>query len=55
MQKDVAEKYGMNREIIRRIWNRIMVPTDDIQFMTKKIKSVEKSDIVCPDYDNLTH
>jgi hypothetical protein len=35
-QKDVAEKYSLNREIIRRIWNRIIVPTDDKEFILKK-------------------
>lgn len=28
LQKDVAEKYDCNREIIRRIWNEEMVPSD---------------------------
>ena len=36
MQKDVAEKYNMNREMIRRIWNKIIMPTDDEEFMNKK-------------------
>ena len=34
MQKDVAEKYNMNREMIRRIWNRELLPTDDPEFET---------------------
>lgn len=34
MQKDVAEKYNMNREMIRRIWNRKLLPTDDPEFKT---------------------
>ena len=36
MQKDVAEKYNMNREMIRRIWNKTIMPTDDEEFMSKK-------------------
>ncbi len=36
MQKDVAEKYNMNREMIRRIWNKSIMPTDDEEFMSKK-------------------
>ena len=35
MQKDVAEKYQMNREMIRRIWNRVIIATDDEEFMNK--------------------
>jgi hypothetical protein len=38
MQKDVAEKYNMNREIIRRIWNKELLPTDDPEFETFSIK-----------------
>lgn len=34
MQKDVAVKYNMNREMIRRIWNRELLPTDDPEFET---------------------
>ena len=29
IQKNIAEKYCMNREIIRRIWNKLILPTDD--------------------------
>lgn len=36
MQKDVSEKYNMNRETIRRIWNKTIIPTDDKEFMNKK-------------------
>ena len=36
LQKDVAEKYSMNREIIRRIWNKIILPTDDPEYLIKK-------------------
>jgi len=36
MQKDVAEKYSMNREMIRRIWNKSIIPTDDEDFIKKK-------------------
>jgi len=42
LQKDVAEKYGMNREMIRRIWNRILLPTDDAEFLSKKEVLVSK-------------
>jgi hypothetical protein len=37
LQKNVAEKYNMNREIIRRIWNKIILPTDDPDFLQSKI------------------
>jgi hypothetical protein len=45
-QIDVAEKYDMNREIIRRIWNRLIIPTDDPKFLTQKqeLVSSNKSD-----------
>jgi len=42
MQKDVAEKYEMNREMIRRIWNRSIIPTDDPEFLIKKTELVSK-------------
>ena len=38
LQKNVAEKYNMNREIIRRIWNKIILPTDDPDFLQSKIE-----------------
>jgi len=44
MQKDVAEKYGMNREMIRRIWKRIIIPTDDPDFITTKTEKLAKKD-----------
>ena len=37
LQKNVAEKYNMNREIVRRIWNKIILPTDDPEFLQSKI------------------
>lgn len=40
MQKDVAEKYGMNREMIRRIWNRTIISTDDDEYISKKIEKI---------------
>jgi len=40
MQKDVAEKYNMNREMIRRIWNKTILPTDDKEFLTKKQEQI---------------
>jgi hypothetical protein len=48
MQKDVAEKYNMNREMIRRIWNRELLPTDDPEFETnvlnkKTTKNIDHS------------
>jgi hypothetical protein len=42
LQKDVAEKYSMNREIIRRIWNKIILPTDDVEFLSKKEESISQ-------------
>lgn len=45
LQKDVAEKYNMNREMIRRIWNKNILPTDDENFNKlkeeKKINNIE--------------
>ena len=38
LQKDVAEKYNCNREIIRRIWAEEMVPTDHPNFGKCKVK-----------------
>ena len=52
MQKDVAEKYGMSREIIRRIWNRSIIPTDDPDFLVKKKELVSKES--SSSTDNLT-
>lgn len=52
MQKDVAEKYGMNREIIRRIWNRTIIPTDDPDFLVKKKELVSNES--SSSTDNLT-
>jgi hypothetical protein len=42
-QIDVAEKYDMNREMIRRIWNRLIIPTDDPEFLTKKQELVSSN------------
>ena len=53
MQKDVAEKYNMNREIIRRIWNKIILPLDDLDFISKKEELIEMNKSVTN--DNLTH
>ena len=52
MQKDVAEKYGMNREIVRRIWNRLIISTDDPDFLIKKTELVSKESLSLN--DNLT-
>jgi hypothetical protein len=35
-QMEVAEKYGMKREMIRRIWQRKLLPTDDPDFLGKQ-------------------
>lgn len=40
-QKDVSEKYGMNREMIRRIWTKKILPTDDPDFINKKKELIE--------------
>lgn len=40
MQKDVAEKYGMNREMIRRIWNKNIVPINSNDFIEKKQEKI---------------
>lgn len=40
LQKDVAEQYNMNREMIRRIWNRLILPTDDPEFIQLKKEKV---------------
>jgi len=52
MQKEVAEKYGLNREIIRRIWNRTIIPTDDPDFLVKKKELVSNES--SSSTDNLT-
>ena len=54
MQKDVAEKYEMNREIIRRIWNRSIIPTDDPDFLMKKTELVSKDGNASSESDSLT-
>ena len=46
LQKDVAEKYNMNREIVRRIWNRIILPTDDPDFIQSKINKITEKKII---------
>lgn len=40
-QKDVSEKYDMNREMIRRIWNKEILPTDDPDFINRKKELIE--------------
>ena len=53
LQKDIAEKYSMNREIIRRIWNKLILPTDDPEYLIKKKELIiSKKEISS---DNLTH
>ena len=51
MQKDVAEKYNMNREMIRRIWNKTIMPTDDEEFMNKKEELIISKKSVKEDND----
>ena len=45
MQKDVAEKYSMNRVMIARIWEKIMLPTDDEHFIDAKKELVKSNKI----------
>jgi hypothetical protein len=42
LQKDVAEKYNMNREIVRRIWNKIILPLDSTEFIENKKENISK-------------
>jgi hypothetical protein len=35
-QIDVAEKYKTHRDVIRKIWNKTILPTNDPDFLTKK-------------------
>ena len=48
-QIDVSKKYGMNREMIRRIWNNELLPTDDPNFINKK------QEIISNKTNNKTH
>ena len=43
LQKNVAEKYNMNREIIRRIWNKTILPTNDPNFLQNKIEKISNN------------
>lgn len=36
LQKDIAEKYDMNRNLIRLIWNKTIMATDDDDFINHK-------------------
>jgi hypothetical protein len=36
LQVDVAEKYNLHRNMIRQIWNKTVIPTDDPEFLTQK-------------------
>lgn len=36
LQMDVAKKYNLHRNMIRQIWNKTVIPTDDPKFLTKK-------------------
>jgi hypothetical protein len=44
-QVEVAEKYGMKREMIRRIWQRKLLPTDDPDFKGK-LQEEKKDDTI---------
>ena len=39
-QIDIVSQYGMNREIIRRIWKRKIIPTDDPEFKSNKMELI---------------
>ena len=43
LQKDIAEKYNMNRELIRKIWNKSILPTDDPEFINSKKELVKSN------------
>ena len=45
-QIDVAEKYSLNRETIRRIWKKIIIPTDDPEFLTHKKELIISNKII---------
>ena len=36
LQMDVAEKYNLHRNMIRQIWNKTVIPTDDPEFLIQK-------------------
>jgi hypothetical protein len=40
-QISISKKYEMHREIIRRIWNRELLPTDDPDFINKKQELIQ--------------
>lgn len=47
LQKDIAEKYEMNRNLIRLIWNKTIMATDDEDFINHKkdlLKSNKKKE-----------
>ena len=50
-QKDVAEKYNMSREMIRRIWNKELLATNDPDFINKKKELIENktNNTIVPD------
>ena len=45
-QVEVAEKYGMKREMIRRIWQRKLLPTDDPDFLAKPLEEKKDDTII---------
>ncbi len=45
LQKDVANKYNLHRDIIRKIWQGKMLPTDDENIVEKLIKNKQEKEI----------
>jgi len=43
LQKEVALKYNAHRDLIRNIWNKKIIPTDDENFVIQKQELIEKS------------
>jgi hypothetical protein len=43
LQKDISEKYGMNRNLIRLIWNKSIMATDDEDFINHKKELVNSN------------
>ena len=44
LQKDVSEKYGINRNTVRLIWNSDILPLDDPEYEIKIKKKIDKDD-----------
>ena len=43
LQKEVSLKYNAHRDLIRNIWNKKIIPTDDENFVLQKQELIEKS------------